>query len=214
MNLIFVGPQGSGKGTQAKLVAEKFGLFYLEAGVIIRQKAKENSPLGKRINEIANVRGELLPDALTASLMEEKLNLVDNRSVVFDGYPRNVAQFKVLERYLQGKGEKIDKVFFLTLSKEESIRRLSGRRVCEKCKENFNLITKTPKLAGICSSCGGKLIQRSDDTPERIEARLKEYQKQTTPLILFSGKLGILEEINGERPIEVIFEDILRRLKQ
>lgn len=213
MNLIIIGPQGSGKGTQAELLAKKFGLFYLEAGAIIREKAKENSDLGKKINEIANTQGKLLPDEMTISLIEEKLDSVDIRKgVIFDGYPRSLIQFKALEEYLQKKGQKIDRVIFLTLSEAESLRRLSARRVCEKCGANFNLTTRPSHSEGVCDACGGRLIQRADDTSERIRARLKEYQKQTVPLVSFWRRQGILEEVDGERPIEVIFEEILERL--
>lgn len=213
MNLIFVGPQGSGKGTQAEIISKRLGLKYLEVGALVREKAKEDSPLGQEINDIANVGGKLLPDKITIALVEEKLDSLGlGEGIIFDGYPRSTIQFEALEEYLKKRRQKVDGVIFLTLSEAGSIERLSTRRICSKCGRSFNLITNQPKIAGVCDACGGELIQRVDDTPERIKIRLKEYRAQTEPLISLWRKMGILEEIDGERPIEEISRDILERL--
>lgn len=214
MNIVIFGPQGSGKGTQAELLTKRMNLFHFEMGALIREEARKNSPMGKKIDQIANIQGKLLPDQITNSLVEKKMT-ADNlkKGVVFDGYPRNITQFNSLEKYLKTRGEKIDRAFFLILSEKESLRRLSARRVCANCGENFNLITNPPEQDGVCDSCGKKLIQRIDDTLPRIRARLQEYRKQTTPLVSLLRQRGILEEVDGERPIEIIFKDIFSRLE-
>jgi len=206
MKIIIFGPQGSGKGTQAKLVSEKFNLFYFQSGEFLREKAKTDA----RINEIINKRGEMIPDeemfSLFKNYLTEKLSNLDN--FVLDGYPRSLKQYELLSSWLKEKGEKIDIAILLSISDEESVKRLSARVVCEKCGTNYNLITNPPP-GGKCS-CGGNLVQRPDDTPESIRKRLAAYHTVTSPLIEVLKKEGILVEVDGERPIEVIFEDIIK----
>jgi adenylate kinase len=206
MILIIFGPQGSGKGTQAKLLAEARGLFYLSTGDLLREAAKTRSD----IDEIMNKKGKLIPDEVTFPLMtdflEEKGNL-DN--VIFDGYPRSVKQLNLLEDWLNKKGKKIDKAILLELSEKESIRRLSARRMDKKTGKIYNLVTNPPG-----SEINKEdLIQREDDKPEAIKKRLAVYQQTTKPLVEILEKKGVLEKVDGERPIKVIFEDIMARLK-
>ncbi len=210
MNIIILGPQGSGKGTQAKKLSDKLGLTIAEAGRLIR-KASESDP---KISEIINQKGQLIPaeDAfrLITTFLEEK----DAKAVNFllDGYPRSIRQYELLKEWLLKKNTKIDLVIFLNISEEETVKRLSARRVCEECGTNYNLITNPPLNEGC--ECGGKLIQREDDKSEAINKRLAEYKKRTEPVIDIYRKEGILEEVDGERPIEVIFEDILKRIEK
>lgn len=209
MNIILLGPQGSGKGTQAKFLAEKLGLFYIEMGSILREAAKENP----QIDEMINKRGEMAPDDLTASILKAKLekerpNLTN---LLFDGFPRSVAQYQLLKGWFLSKGTKIDKAILLEISEEETIRRLSGRRICSKCGNVYNLTTNPPP-GGKCP-CGGELIQREDDYPEAIKTRLSLYHQITSPLVEAMEKEGILVRINGERPIEVISKELLEKLQ-
>jgi adenylate kinase len=213
MIIIFLGPAGSGKGTQAKLLCQKISGFYFEAGSILRKKAEEDSPLGRKIKKIIYQEGGLVPDYLMEKIIKEWLGDKDiSRGIVFDGFPRTLAQYRLLKKILLQKGEEISKVIFLRVSEPVIISRLSSRRVCPKCGLEFNLITKPPKQDEICDSCGAKLIKRADDKPEVIKERLKIYFEKTQPLVDLAAKEGVLEEVDGERKIEEIHQEILRRI--
>ena len=213
MIIIFLGPPGSGKGTQAKLLHQKLGGFYFEGGDVLRRKAEENSPLGKKIKETIYQQGKLVPDNLMKKILEDWLADKDiKKGIIFDGFPRSLAQYQILKEILFKKGEKITKVIFLKVSEPVLVSRLSSRRICPKCGLEFNLITKPPKNDEICDSCGTKLIQRADDTPEVIKARLKTYFEKTQPLVDLAKKEKVLEEMDGERKIEEIHQEILERI--
>jgi len=213
MIIIFLGPPGSGKGTQAKILHQKLGGFYFEGGNILRKKAEENSSLGRKIKKIIYQKGKLVPDDLMEKILKEWFRGKDiSRGVVLDGFPRNLSQYQMLKKVLSQKGEKINKVIFLRVSEAVVIKRLLARRVCPKCGLEFNLITKPPKKDEICDSCGTKLKRRADDTPEMIKARLHTYLEKTQPLLDFLKKEGVLEEIDGERRIEDIYQEISKKI--
>ncbi len=202
MNIILLGPQGSGKGTQARLLAQKLGFYYIETGECLREIAKNNP----EIDRIINKEGKLLPDELTFSFikrhLEEKAPQADN--LLFDGYPRTLKQYQLLNSWLKEKGRRIDLAIFLSISEEESIRRLSARRMDKVTGKVYNLITNPPGP----EIPPENLIQRQDDTPELIRKRLEEYRQTTAPLIKVFEQEGILRKVEGERPIEVIFADL------
>src|SRR3989344_817574 len=206
MNLIILGPQGSGKGTQARLLADSLGLFHFESGDFLREVAKADP----KIDEIINKKGELFPDqeifALVTKYLEEKLPNLEN--FILDGYPRSVWQYEVLKKWLAQKGRKLNWAIYLTLGQEESITRITARRTCEKCDRVYNLVTNPPPTLDRCE-CGGRLLQREDDTPEVVKKRLEIYQKITVPLIEVLKKDSILLTINGEQPIEAILKEIV-----
>jgi adenylate kinase len=208
MNIIILGPQGSGKGTQARLLAKRLNLFYFESGKFLREIAKTNPT----IDEMINKKGKLVPDEETFSLaskfLEEKVPNLQN--MILDGYPRSIKQLELMEDWLKERNSKIDKAIFLEVSRETSIKRLSARRICEKCGKLYNLVTNPPPEGGC--PCGGKLIQREDDKEKAIKQRLSEYERATKPLVKLLETKGILEKVDGERKIQVIFEDILSRL--
>lgn len=204
MNLIFLGPQGSGKGTQAEMLVQKYGLNYVEMGKILRSMPEVKESIDK---------GELVPDEYVRRIAWDHINRQDKeKGFLFDGYPRSLEQYKYLEDMLRKFGKKIDWVIYLYISPEESIRRLSARRTCEKCGEIFNLITNPPKNPDVCDKCGGKLTQREDDQPEAIKRRLELFNERTKPILEKARQEGILLEIDGERTIEKIHEEIENKL--
>ena len=213
MNFLLFGPQGSGKGEQAKRIAEHFGLELISMGDTFRKIAHEDSERGRYVDELINKQGKLIPDDLTFEILGEALEKSFQRGFILDGYPRSLSQLQTLEKFLDERNQKIDKAFYLEVSPATAVVRLSQRRVCQNCGRIYNLVTNPPKKGGICDDCGGSLIQRSDDQPDLIRKRLEIYQKQTIPLIEYFDRKGILEKINGEVPIKDVFEDIKRRIK-
>lgn len=214
MNILVVGPQGSGKGTQAEKLIEKFGLAHVEMGALLRQISKEESELGLKVREIIN-SGQLVPDQMTIEILNRYLQAISRLDgILFDGFPRVVSQAEYFDKFMAEKGKKLDVVISLTLPREEVFRRLASRRTCSKCGKVFNVLTKPPKAEGVCDYCQGELIVRADETPEKIEKRLNTFEEQTVPMIDYYRRQGIVEEIDGNRPIETIFEDIVRRLNQ
>ncbi|MBI3443545.1 nucleoside monophosphate kinase [Candidatus Woesebacteria bacterium] len=203
MIIIILGPQGSGKGTQAKLLAEKFGLFYFEAGGFLRQVARTRAD----INEIINKKGALLPDEVMNSLVLEFLEKQNIGSgIVFDGFPRTIAQYEMTSKWFSGKGMKVNVAFLIQVSEKESVRRLSARRVDRKTGEIYNLITNPPPPDLNLTD----LIQREDDQEEVVKTRLDFYKKSTLPLVRRLKNERILVEVDGERPIDVIQKDLVK----
>lgn len=197
MRLIFLGPPGVGKGTQADFMAQKYGIPKLSTGDLLRESVAKETSLGKEAKGYMN-RGELVPDAVVIGLVEEKLGSTECRQgFILDGFPRTVAQADQLSTYLTAKGEALDRVVYFSLSKEEIVRRISGRRSCPDCKAVYHLESVPPKQDGICDTCGKALIQRNDDKPETIESRLSVYQEQTAPLIEYYQNRNILVELDG-----------------
>lgn len=215
MILIVLGPQASGKGTQAKLLVKELGCRYFESGDFLREKAKGKTSLAQKINRLINQRGVLVPDDIMKRLVNQWLNKAGvEKSIVFDGHPRNISQYHTLGKILASMGTKIDRVIYLHVSRKVSIERMSARRICPQCGAEYNLITKLPKRDELCDRCQKKLIQRQDDAPEVIKRRLAVYYQRTQPLIRMTRQQGILEEIDGERPIKEIYRDIKARLKR
>ena len=215
MNLIILGPQGSGKGTQAKMLSEKFGLEHIDMGKYLREVAKLNTPLGKEIYQIQNVTKALVPSRILKEVLHIKLgDLPREKGIAFDGVPRAIDQAKYLEEAMLEFGRIIDRVIYIKLSAEESIRRISKRRVCEKCKAVYILGKDMKSKEEKCRKCGGKIIQRMDDTPEGIRKRLKVFEDETLPVISYFQEKGMVTEINGGQTVEEVFEEILGKLKE
>jgi len=203
--LVFLGPPGAGKGTQAKLLSQRMGFLHLSTGDLLREAVKNQTPLGKKAKEYMD-RGELVPDELIVQLIEETMPKDGN--VILDGFPRTVNQALALEEMLKDKGEKISKVLFFDVPDEVIIDRLSGRRVCSKCGAVYHVKYNPPKVEGVCDLCGGTLVQRDDDKEEVVRRRLEVYRKQTQPLIEFYQEKGIIYKLDAGKGVEELFEEV------
>jgi adenylate kinase len=209
MNIIILGPPGSGKGTQARRIVESLNLSYFESGEFSRKLAKASPRIEKIVGG-----GGLIPEEEMTKYVAEYLEkeIPGGRNILFDGYPRFITQYKFLEHWLENEGSRIDKVFLFEVSDKETIRRLSARRICGKCGTVYNLITNPPP--GERCKCGGELIQRDDDKPEVIKERLKVYKENTLPMVEYIEKRGILERVDAERPIDTIYLDLIQRIEK
>ena len=205
MILVFLGPPGAGKGTQAKLLSQRMGFLHLSTGDLLREAVKNQTPLGKKAKEYMD-RGELVPDELIVQLIEETMPKDGN--VILDGFPRTVNQALALEEMLKGKGKKISKVLFFDVPDEVIIDRLSGRRVCSECGAVYHVKYNPPKVEGVCDLCGGSLVQRDDDKEEVVKKRLEVYRKQTQPLIEFYQDRSIIYRLDAGKGVEELFEEV------
>jgi len=205
MNIVLLGSPASGKGTQAEILCREFNLFHLSTGDISRKLAETDSRIKEMIDS-----GKLIPsEEMTMYVIDFlKTQKPDLKDILFEGFPRFITQYEALANFLRGKGDGIDMVISLEVSEGVAVERISSRRVCESCGENFNTVTKPPKKERICDKCGGGLIQRKDDNPESVRVRFKYYQENTRELIDYLDKKGILTKVNGERPIDEIALDL------
>lgn len=214
MRVIFLGPPGVGKGTQADFIAKKFSIRKLSTGDLLRESVDRGTTLGKEA-KLFMERGELVPDNVVIGLVEEKLVSTECRNgFLLDGFPRTVAQADKLSLFLKGNGEAIDRVVYFSLPQSDIIERISGRRSCPKCKAVYHLKSIPPKKDGVCNECKVPLIQRNDDKPETIQSRLVVYQKQTEPLIQYYKDRGILSELDGSGVVSAVQERLVALLTQ
>ncbi len=207
MNIIILGPQGSGKGTQAELVAQKYNLTHVETGKILREIATSEHPLAQDIRETMN-DGRLVSDEVLESVIGDVMDTNKKEGFVFDGTPRDLNQYRLIDRILGSRGEKIDMVILIDISEAETIKRLTLRRTCKRCGSVYNVLTKPSPNGDICGNCGGELVLREDDKPDSIKNRLRTYHEQTDKVINEADKRGLLIKFDGERPIGEIFNDI------
>lgn len=205
MIVVFLGPPGAGKGTQAKLLSQRLGFLHLSTGDILREAVKKQTPLGIKAKEYMD-RGELVPDNLIIALIEEYLP--KEGGVILDGFPRTIAQAEALENTLSAKGKKVSKVLLFDSPDEVIIDRLSGRRVCSNCGAVYHIKYNPPKKEGVCDLCGGSLVQREDDKEEVIKNRLEVYKRQTQPLIDFYKKKGIIYRLDATKSVEELFAEV------
>lgn len=200
--ILVIGSQGSGKSTQAELLAKELRFFFLSTGQLFRKISRQKTGFGREVKQLLE-KGQLVPDQPTLDFVHQILR--DRKNYVIEGFPRNLHQAK---KFKYG----FDKVFFLKIREKEALRRLSGRRVCSRCKVDFNFLTQPPKKKGICDHCGGTLIQRHDDTEKAIRRRLVIFYQHTDKVLDYYRQQGIFEEIDAERPVKTILQDILARL--
>lgn len=213
MNLILLGAPGSGKGTQASLLSEKFKIPHISTGDILRAAIAANTDLGKRARGYMN-KGELVPDKVVIGIIKDRLRQPDAaKGFLLDGFPRTVVQAEALDKELEELSKKIDAVIDIEVSEDEIIRRLTGRRVCADCQEVYHLFFEPPENEDYCDVCGGRLVQRPDDRLETVKRRLKVYKEQTAPLIEYYGRKKLLRSVNGQQEVEDVFADIARVIK-
>jgi len=213
MRLVLLGPPGSGKGTQAQKLVERYQIPQISTGDLFRSAVKNETELGKKAKEYME-RGELVPDEIVVGMVEERLKEDDcQKGFILDGFPRTIAQAQALDKLLEKKGEKLDAVIEISVPDEEVIKRLSGRRTCSKCGAMYHIEFNPPKVEGKCDKCGGDLYQRDDDKEEVIKSRLKVYHSQTAPLVEYYEKKGLLKKINGVGKIDEIFQEIVNALE-
>lgn len=204
--ILFIGPQGSGKGTQAQILAQKFNVPIFSTGNILRQRIKQGDELGKEIENIINA-GHLAPDDLVNRIVAEKIKMDGQNGYILDGYPRNLAQAE----FLDGVDE-LTHVLEIDLPEGEAIRRISGRRTCPKCQAVYHLKYNPPKNKGVCNKDGEALIIRADEREAAVKTRLKNYHKLTEPILEFYQQKGIYHKIDGMPPIAEVNKEILEIL--
>ncbi len=209
MKIIMLGAPGAGKGTQAKMIAEKYMIPHISTGDIFRANIKEGTELGKQAKEYMD-KGQLVPDSLTVNLLLDRVAKDDCKNgYVLDGFPRTIPQAEVLDEALSKLGENIDYAIDVDVPDENIINRMSGRRACVTCGATYHLKHIPPKKEGICDKCGSELILRDDDKPETVKKRLDVYHEQTQPLIDYYTNKGILKTVDGTKDMLEVFGDIV-----
>ena len=212
MHLILMGLPGAGKGTQAEKISEKYGIPHISTGDMFRLAIKEGTELGKKAKRYLD-EGALVPDEVTNGIVEERLSKDDcNKGFLLDGFPRTIPQAEALQQITEKLNKKLDYVIHVDVPEEKLLERLTGRRVCPTCGATYHVVNNPPKREGICDKDGAKLIQRDDDTEETVGKRLAVNLEQTKPLLEFYEKLGIVVTVNGDQPIDKVFEDIQAKI--
>jgi adenylate kinase len=210
--VIFLGPPGSGKGTQAKELAKAYGIPHLSTGDMLREHVSKGTALGLKAKPIME-RGELVPDSLVLKMVAERIERPDcSHGFMFDGFPRTVTQAKYLGELLKQHGFKQPFVLHLVIGSSVLMRRLTGRRTCKVCGEIYNVYERPSKVEGICDKDGGELLQRPDDREEVIRERLHAYEKQTAPLVQYYRRLGLLHDIDADKSFEEVKQEMFESL--
>lgn len=205
--IVMIGPPGVGKGTQSRLLAEHFSFPQISTGDILREMSRMETRLGLQI-KAAQAAGQLVSDEVLASVILARTTQPDCRKgYILDGYPRTLAQARMLEKLARGQGKQV-RLVSIVVPREALMRRLTGRRTCQECGEIYNIYLRAPKQDGVCDSCGAWLTHRADDNAETVGARLAAYEIATAPLIEFYRQCEALIEVNGDREVQEVFADI------
>ena len=208
MKLILLGVPGAGKGTQAERLCKQLNIPTISTGNILRAAIKDGTPTGLKAKSYMDA-GKLVPDEVIIGIITERLAQEDCRNgYILDGVPRTIAQAEAMEK----AGITFDDVISIEIADETIMQRMSGRRVCESCGASYHLVAVPPKTPGVCDNCGGKLVQRKDDAPETVKARLEVYHQETEPLKAFYEQRGLLKPVENQSTVEGTTEAILRAL--
>ncbi|MCX6090888.1 MAG: adenylate kinase [Atribacterota bacterium] len=208
MHIVLLGLPGAGKGTQAKMIEQEFDLPQISTGDIIRLALKEQTEWGKKAEDFVKA-GKLVPDEVVIGLIEERLSADRHpKGFMLDGFPRTLVQAEALDRFLLSLGIRLDMVLYFDVDREEVVKRLSSRRICERCQTPYNVMSKLPKKDDICDLCGGRVIQRSDDRPEVVLQRLETYDHQTKPLIDYYSLKNIVKVIPSRGDIQDVYREV------
>lgn len=212
MQLVFLGAPGVGKGTQADKVAAQHGIRKISTGDLLREAVRNQTKLGLEAKGYMD-QGKLVPDSVVIGLVRDKLaDPSYAKGFILDGFPRTVPQAEELEKVLSERGIRLDRVVNFQVSREDVVKRLSGRRSCSKCQATYHVDFAPSMKGALCDRCGEALIQRSDDQREAIETRLKVYEEQTAPLISFYDKKNMLSHLDGAGSMDAVFQSLTKVL--
>lgn len=212
MKIIMLGAPGAGKGTQAKRIAQRYGIPHVSTGDIFRANIKNGTELGMKAKAYMDA-GNLVPDEITIGMLLDRIHEADcEKGYVLDGFPRTIPQAESLTAALKERGEKMDYAIDVDVPDENIINRMSGRRACLACGATYHIAYNPPKKEGVCDQCGEPLVLRKDDKPETVKNRLEVYHQQTQPLIDYYKKEGILDQVDGTQNMDQVFEDIVKIL--
>ena len=213
MKLILLGPPGAGKGTQAKMLMDRFGIPQISTGDILRAAVKDGTPMGLKAKSFMDAGG-LVPDDVVVGIVRERLQKADcAKGFILDGFPRTVLQADALKESLLALGKDLDAVVSLDVDVEALVERLTGRRTCRDCGRGFHVKFDPPLVSGKCDTCGGDLLQRDDDQELTIRHRLEVYSEQTSPLVDYYRSAGLLTAVDGMQEIGVVQDQVLRSLQ-
>ena len=204
MRLVFLGPPGAGKGTQARALAREWGVAHVATGDMLREALAAGTRLGLEAKRYMD-RGALVPDDVIIGLMRERLAGPDAaRGFIVDGFPRTIAQAEALAGLLKDAGQALDRVIYFEVSERELLRRLTGRRICRRCQTVYHLVSAPPRTPGVCDRCGAELYQRDDDGEATVRNRLEVFARQTAPLLAYYHQRGLLATVSGEGSVEAV----------
>lgn len=209
MRLILLGPPGAGKGTQAAYLTKHYDIPHISTGDILREHIKRSTPLGIEAKGYMD-KGDFVPDLLIFDMVDDRFSAPDCRKgFLLDGFPRNEKQAEKLDQMLQAKQQKIDATILISVDAEVLIQRAIGRRICKECGATYHVQNRPPKRESVCDQCSGELFQRSDDVEETMRNRIAVYTDQTKPLISYYQSKGKLLEVDGDRQVETVSEEIV-----